>query len=95
MDLATNANGNHVIKRFLWCSTRENNACNIDFILQAACEHCVHIATDRHGCCVMQRCCEAASGALKVREELREISRLSLLGCMYSWTSFPGPLFAC
>lgn len=66
VDLATNANGNHVIKRFLWCSTRENSAFNIDFILQAACDHCVHIATERHGCCVMQRCCEAATGVLKV-----------------------------
>lgn len=78
VELATNANGNHVIKRFLCCSTRENGACNIDFILEAACNHCVPIATEPHGCCVMQRCCEAATGTLKDRL-LAEVASNALL----------------
>ncbi|OEH79556.1 pumilio-family RNA binding repeat domain-containing protein [Cyclospora cayetanensis] len=78
VDLATDANGNHVIKRFLWCSTRESSACSIDFILKTACDHCVHIATERHGCCVMQRCCEAATGVLK-DQILAEVAANALL----------------
>ncbi|KAL8275129.1 hypothetical protein Esti_001008 [Eimeria stiedai] len=80
VDLATNANGSHVVKRFLWCTNRDNNknTCSIDFILEAACEHCVQIATERHGCCVLQRCCEAASGPLKERL-LSEVSSNALL----------------
>ncbi|XP_026192973.1 putative pumilio homolog 8, chloroplastic [Cyclospora cayetanensis] len=82
VDLATDANGNHVIKRFLWCSTRESSACSIDFILKTACDHCVHIATERHGCCVMQRCCEAATGVLKVCGKWGEGGGMSDVECM-------------
>lgn len=36
------------------------------FIYDAACGHCVEIATHRHGCCVLQRCIDFATPAQKV-----------------------------
>ena len=35
------------------------------FIYDAAAEHCVDIATHRHGCCVLQRCIDYATNVQK------------------------------
>ena len=39
----------------------------LQFIYAAAVNHCVEIATHRHGCCVLQRCIDSASNEQKGR----------------------------
>ncbi|KAL1195203.1 Pumilio-like protein 12 [Cardamine amara subsp. amara] len=50
--LIKNVNGNHVIQR---CLTYLLPHCG-KFLLESAITHCVELATDRHGCCVLQKC---------------------------------------
>ena len=52
LSLVQSANGNHVIQSCLSSFTPETN----DFIFQAVLAHFVHIANNRHGCCVLQSC---------------------------------------
>lgn len=54
-------NGNHVVQRCLQRLGPEDS----QFIYDAACAHCVEIATHRHGCCVLQRCVDFATPAQK------------------------------
>ncbi|KAG1366506.1 pumilio domain-containing protein C6G9.14 [Cocos nucifera] len=58
LDLIKDLNGNHVVQRCLQCLSPKDN----EFIFAAAAEHCVDIATHRHGCCVLQRCIGHAIG---------------------------------
>ncbi|XP_038977275.1 putative pumilio homolog 8, chloroplastic [Phoenix dactylifera] len=58
LDLIKDLNGNHVVQRCLQSLAPEDNK----FIFDAAAEHCVDIATHRHGCCVLQRCIGHATG---------------------------------
>ncbi|KAL2893840.1 putative pumilio-like protein 7 chloroplastic [Bienertia sinuspersici] len=58
LDLMRDLNGNHVIQRCLHCLSSEDNK----FIFDAATMHCVEIATQRHGCCVLQRCIDHSYG---------------------------------
>ncbi|XP_010939632.1 putative pumilio homolog 7, chloroplastic [Elaeis guineensis] len=58
LDLIKDLNGNHVVQRCLQCLSAKDN----EFIFVAAAEHCVDIATHRHGCCVLQRCIGHAIG---------------------------------
>lgn len=56
-ELITDLNGNHVIQRFLTaCSPALNQ-----FIYDSVCSNVVAVATNRHGCCVLQRCIDSAS----------------------------------
>ena len=57
LDLIMDLNGNHVIQRFLSASTPGLN----QFIYDSVCSNVVAVATNRHGCCVLQRCIDAAS----------------------------------
>ena len=66
--LITDMNGNHVIQRFLSaCSPVLNQ-----FIYDAVCANIFPVATNRHGCCVLQRCIDSAS----------EFQRESLVSCI-------------
>lgn len=47
------------------------------FIFDAAASHCVEIASHRHGCCVLQRCVDFASG-MQQRQLVAEIATNSL-----------------
>ncbi|CAM6082228.1 unnamed protein product [Calypogeia fissa] len=57
--LIKDLNGNHVVQRCLQRLSTEDS----QFIFDAAAVHCVEIATHRHGCCVLQRCVDFASGS--------------------------------
>ncbi|KAM0951893.1 putative armadillo-like helical, pumilio domain-containing protein [Dioscorea sansibarensis] len=50
--LLKNVNGNHVAQRCLQYLPVEHN----EFLFDAAVAHCVELATDRQGCCVLQKC---------------------------------------
>jgi hypothetical protein len=54
--LSIDANGNHVIQKALQCWQWPQT----DFIFNAVINNCVQVATHRHGCCVLQRCIDAA-----------------------------------
>jgi hypothetical protein len=55
-DLAKDINGNHVIQRCLHVMGSPSN----QFIYDAAYYDLLEISTHRHGCCVLQRCIDAA-----------------------------------
>ncbi|KFM27418.1 Putative pumilio-like protein 8, chloroplastic [Auxenochlorella protothecoides] len=59
--LIRDLNGNHVIQRCLQRMTNED----LGFVYAAAADHCLDIATHRHGCCVLQRCIDRADAAQK------------------------------
>lgn len=61
--LIKDLNGNHVVQRSLQRLSIEDS----QFIFDAAVSHCVEIATHRHGCCVLQRCVDYASGHQRQR----------------------------
>lgn len=48
------------------------------FIYDAACDHCMEVATHRHGCCVLQRCIDFANGQQR-RRLVNEISSNALV----------------
>lgn len=53
-----NMNGNHVAQRCLQYLMPEY----CEFLFEAAIGNCVELATDRHGCCVLQKCLSHADG---------------------------------
>lgn len=61
--LIKDLNGNHVIQKCLHRLSSENN----QFIYDAVCDHCIEVASHKHGCCVLQRCFDHATIAQKVR----------------------------
>jgi hypothetical protein len=61
--LIQDLNGNHVIQKCLHKMEPNDN----QFIYDAVAQHCVQVASHRHGCCVMQRCIEHASEAQKMQ----------------------------
>lgn len=66
VELSKDLNGNHVVQKCLQKLKPEY----FQFIFDAACEHCVDIATHRHGCCVLQRCLDR--GTKEQRQALCE-----------------------
>jgi hypothetical protein len=62
VDLIQDLNGNHVIQKCL----NHLKSSEAQFIFDAVGEHCVIVGTHRHGCCVLQRCIDHASGYQKV-----------------------------
>ncbi|KAF8102680.1 hypothetical protein N665_0197s0042 [Sinapis alba] len=52
VNLMKNVNGNHVVQR---CLQYLLPHCK-KLLFEAAITHCVELATDRHGCCVLQKC---------------------------------------
>lgn len=62
VDLIQDLNGNHVIQKCL----NHLKSPEAQFIFDAVGEHCITVGTHRHGCCVLQRCIDHASGFQKV-----------------------------
>lgn len=56
-------NGNHVIQK---CLNRLSSK-DAQFIFDAVAANCVTVGTHRHGCCVIQRCVDHASGVQKAQ----------------------------
>jgi hypothetical protein len=63
VDLVQDLNGNHVIQKCL----NRLGAEDAEFIYEAVGTHCVTVGTHRHGCCVLQRCIDHASGSQKAK----------------------------
>lgn len=63
VDLVQDLNGNHVIQKCLNRLSPED----AEFIYEAVGGNCVVVGTHRHGCCVLQRCIDHASGNQKAR----------------------------
>ncbi|KAM3482290.1 hypothetical protein MY8738_004016 [Beauveria namnaoensis] len=61
VELIQDLNGNHVIQKCL------NKLTSLDaqFIFDAVGNNCIEVGTHRHGCCVLQRCIDHASGDQK------------------------------
>ncbi|KAK9289370.1 hypothetical protein L1049_007525 [Liquidambar formosana] len=58
VNMIKDINGNHVAKRCLQCLMPRY----IEFLFEAVTGHCVELATDRHGCCVLQKCLSYSDG---------------------------------
>jgi pumilio RNA-binding family len=56
-EMSEDINGNHVIQKILQCWSSEHN----QFLYDAMERQCVEIACHKHGCCIMQKCIDAAS----------------------------------
>ena len=63
VDLIQDLNGNHVIQKCLNRLSPED----AQFIFDAVGTNCVVVGTHRHGCCVLQRCIDHASGHQKAQ----------------------------
>ncbi|CEJ94096.1 Putative Pumilio domain-containing protein [[Torrubiella] hemipterigena] len=75
VELIQDLNGNHVIQKCL------NKLSSVDaqFIFDAVGNHSVEVGTHKHGCCVLQRCIDHASGDQKrwlVQKITQEARRL-------------------
>lgn len=62
VELIQDLNGNHVIQK---CLNKLSSA-DAQFIFDAVGNNCVEVGTHRHGCCVLQRCIDHASGEQKL-----------------------------
>lgn len=71
--LCIDSNGNHVIQRALQFMQPEYN----QFVFDAVCKECTTVGTHRHGCCVLQRCLDAANGTQK-REVIAQVERQAM-----------------
>ena len=90
-DLSTHPNGNHVIQEFLLTfkasDTPEEGdrqgaeafAQYTQFIFNACMDYCDQIGSDKHGCCVMQRCLEKGLQSQKLALADVIISRIHVL----------------
>ncbi|KAJ6783459.1 hypothetical protein PWT90_04364 [Aphanocladium album] len=61
VELIQDLNGNHVIQK---CLNKLTSA-DAQFIFDAVGNNCIEVGTHRHGCCVLQRCIDHASGDQK------------------------------
>ena len=62
ISLIKDVNGNHIIIKFVNIYKSPVN----DFIYRLLNDHIVEISTDKHGCCVIQKCIEAANNDQQV-----------------------------
>ncbi|KAI1294043.1 ARM repeat-containing protein [Xylaria venustula] len=62
VELIQDLNGNHVIQKCLNKLGSEES----EFIFNAVGNNCIEVGTHRHGCCVLQRCIDHASGPQKI-----------------------------
>jgi hypothetical protein len=69
VELIQDLNGNHVIQKCL----NKLSPTDAQFIFDAVGNHCVEVGTHRHGCCVLQRCIDHATGDQKA-ELIKKIS---------------------
>jgi hypothetical protein len=77
--LARDSNGNHVLQKCLELFDAED----CGWIFDGAVAHCRRIATQRHGCCVVQRCLDAAanSKSAAARAQEAQLKRALLAEC--------------
>ncbi|KAI8644796.1 armadillo-type protein [Parasitella parasitica] len=61
--LIKDLNGNHVIQKCLHKLSSEHN----QFIYDTVSEHCIQVASHKHGCCVYQRCIDHAVESQKIQ----------------------------
>lgn len=61
--LIKDLNGNHVIQKCLHKLSPEHN----QFIYDTVSEHCIQVASHKHGCCVYQRCIDHATPSQKAQ----------------------------
>lgn len=61
--LIKDLNGNHVIQKCLHKLSPEHN----QFIYDTVSQHCIEVASHKHGCCVYQRCIDHAVQSQKVK----------------------------
>lgn len=61
VELIQDLNGNHVIQKCL----NKLSPTDAQFIFDAVGTNCIDVGTHRHGCCVLQRCIDHASGDQK------------------------------
>jgi len=61
IDLVKDINGNHIIQKFV------NSVRKSDFIYDILIRNYVKVATDKHGCCVLQKCIEVSSPKYKAK----------------------------
>lgn len=59
-------------------SLKISNLFSLQFLFEAAITHCVDLATDRHGCCVLQKCLGYSEGEQK-QHLVSEIASNALL----------------
>ncbi|EEY63101.1 uncharacterized protein PITG_14747 [Phytophthora infestans T30-4] len=71
--LCIDSNGNHVIQRALQFMKPEYN----QFVFDAVCKECTTVGTHRHGCCVLQRCLDAANKTQKA-EVIAQVERQAM-----------------
>lgn len=64
VELSKDLNGNHVVQKLLTKLRTEDS----EFIFKECCNSTMEIATQRHGCCVLQRCFD--NGSLAQRSQL-------------------------
>ena len=83
VSLIRDLNGNHVVQRCLQRLGPEDS----QFIYAAAADHCLDIATHRHGCCVLQRCVDYATNVQKrsLIERIAEHSLMLSQVCLAAW----------
>ncbi|KAJ8760127.1 hypothetical protein K2173_010983 [Erythroxylum novogranatense] len=73
--LIKNMNGNHVAQRCLQYLMPEYR----EFLFEATTTNCVELATDRHGCCVLQKCLGHSDGEQRCRLVCEIISNALIL----------------
>ena len=61
-NLARDINGNHIIIKFVFTIKYPNN----NYIYEVLNSYILEVATDKHGCCVLQKCIEYAKEGQKV-----------------------------
>ncbi|CAI5729661.1 unnamed protein product [Peronospora effusa] len=71
--LCIDSNGNHVIQRALQFMKPEYN----QFVFDAVCKECTTVGTHRHGCCVLQRCLDAANKTQKA-DMIEQVERQAM-----------------
>jgi len=62
IELSKDANGNHIIQKYLYTSKYPEN----QFVYEILIENLHEIATDKHGCCVLQKSLNAADAEQRV-----------------------------
>lgn len=68
----------------------------LQFLFEAAINHCVDLATDRHGCCVLQKCLSHSEGELR-RHLVCEVTSKALILSQdpFGYYAFPPPIPFC
>jgi hypothetical protein len=61
IDLVKDINGNHIIQKYVLMVPK------IDFIFEILIANYMVVATDKHGCCVLQKCIEVSSPKHRVK----------------------------